>query len=65
MGYGLVSGYPRGYPCHCLLVDEVRDKRQRVFVLDCDRVEVTVVLNWVKRAVLLLYEEERGCERGL
>ncbi|KLO07381.1 hypothetical protein SCHPADRAFT_836838, partial [Schizopora paradoxa] len=52
-------------PSSLELMNEVVDERERVLVLHSDGVQVAIVLNWPKRAILFLDKEERCCHRQL
>jgi len=45
-------------------VDDVRDERERILVLDRERVQLMVVLHWTEFTILLLDKEERRSKRG-
>jgi hypothetical protein len=42
-------------------VDQLRDERERVAVLDGPLIDASVILNWVKLSIFLLDKEERRC----
>jgi hypothetical protein len=46
-------------------VDDIRDEGERVPVLDCDLVELPIVLHKAELAVLLLDKEDWQCDQGL
>ena len=41
------------------LIDELLDKRKGIFVLDGPFIELSIILDWAQRAILLFDKEER------
>ncbi len=46
------------YVCVAEVVDEIRDQGKRILVLNCDGVDLSIVLYWLHFAVFLVNEEE-------